>query len=66
MPDTSHHHSIVETTEEELDQLYQVHFKGVFFLTQKLLPLMMDGGRIVNISTGLTRIIIQAVQPMLP
>ncbi len=37
--------------------LYNVHFKGVFFLTQKLLPLINDGGRIVNISSGLTRII---------
>ena len=33
-----------------------VHFKGVFFLTQALLPLMADGGRIVNISSGLTRV----------
>lgn len=52
---TSHHNSIEQTTEEELDQLYNVHFKGVFFLTQKLLPLINDGGRIVNISSGLTR-----------
>ncbi|OZB91253.1 SDR family NAD(P)-dependent oxidoreductase [Paenibacillus sp. XY044] len=51
----SHHNSIEQTTEEELDQLYNVHFKGVFFLTQKLLPLINDGGRIVNISSGLTR-----------
>lgn len=51
----SHHNSIEKTTEEELDELYAVHFKGVFFLTQKLLPLINDGGRIVNISTGLTR-----------
>ena len=39
------------------DSLYNVHFKGVFFLTQKLLPLINDGGRIVTISSGLTRII---------
>jgi NAD(P)-dependent dehydrogenase (short-subunit alcohol dehydrogenase family) len=32
-----------------------IHFKGVFFLTQALLPLMADGGRIVNVSSGLTR-----------
>ncbi|HET7657022.1 MAG TPA: SDR family oxidoreductase [Bacillales bacterium] len=51
----SHHNSIEKTTEEELDKLYEVHFKGVFFLTQKLLPLINDGGHIVNISTGLTR-----------
>jgi NAD(P)-dependent dehydrogenase (short-subunit alcohol dehydrogenase family) len=41
--------------EEELDSIYNVHFKGVFFLTQKLLPLIEDGGRIVNISTVRTR-----------
>jgi NAD(P)-dependent dehydrogenase (short-subunit alcohol dehydrogenase family) len=52
----SHHKAFDQTAEEELDQLYNVHFKGVFFLTQKLLPLMNDGGRIVNISSGLTRI----------
>jgi len=60
---TSHHNSIEETTEEELDALYNVHFKGVFFLTQKLLPLMNDGGRIVNLSTGLTRITIPGSAP---
>lgn len=52
---TSHHNAFVQTTEQELDSLYNVHFKGVFFLTQKLLPLINDGGRIVNISTCLTR-----------
>ena len=52
---TSHHNAFEKTTEEELDGLYNVHFKGVFFLTQKLLPLIKDGGRIVNISSGLTR-----------
>jgi NAD(P)-dependent dehydrogenase (short-subunit alcohol dehydrogenase family) len=52
---TSHHAAFEKTTEEELDSLYNVHFKGVFFLTQKLLPLIKDGGRIVNISSGLTR-----------
>lgn len=49
------HAPLLETTEEQFDQLMNIHFKGVFFLTQKLLPLMADGGRIVNISTGLTR-----------
>ena len=53
---TSHHNAIETTTEAELDALYNVHFKGVFFLTQKLLPLINDGGRIVNISSGLTRV----------
>ncbi len=53
---TSHHAPFDKTTEEELDGLYNVHFKGVFFLTQKLLPLLNDGGRIVNVSSGLTRV----------
>ena len=44
-------------TEEELDSLYSVHFKGVFLLSQTLLPLIRDGGRIVNVSTGRTRLI---------
>jgi len=54
---TSYHNSIEKTTEAELDALYNVHLKGVFFLTQKLLPLLNDGGRIVNLSSGVTRII---------
>lgn len=44
-----------KTTEAAFDALLAVHFKGVFFLTQTLLPLLADGGRIVNTSTGLTR-----------
>lgn len=44
-----------EFTEEDFDALLNVHFKGVFFLTQRLLPLIADGGRIVNTSTGLAR-----------
>ena len=52
---TSYHSSIAETTEAEFDKLYNVHLKGVFFLTQKLLPHINDGGRIVNISSGLAR-----------
>jgi NAD(P)-dependent dehydrogenase (short-subunit alcohol dehydrogenase family) len=47
---------IKDTTEEEFDSLVNVHFKGPFFLTQKLLPLIQDGGQIINISSGLTRI----------
>ena len=43
--------------EDEFDLLYRIHVKGVFFLSQKLVTLMNDGGRIVNISSGLTRII---------
>jgi NAD(P)-dependent dehydrogenase (short-subunit alcohol dehydrogenase family) len=54
---TGVHASFAETTEEEFDHLMNIHLKGVFFLTQKLLPLINDGGRIVNLSTGLTRII---------
>jgi len=46
-----------ETTEEQFDQALNIHFKGPFFLTQQALPLLNDGGRIVNISSGLTRII---------
>jgi NAD(P)-dependent dehydrogenase (short-subunit alcohol dehydrogenase family) len=49
------HASFAETTEEQFDQLVAVQFKGPFFLTQKLLPLLADGGRIINISSGLTR-----------
>ena len=45
----------METSEEQFDQLMNVHLKAPFFLTQKLLPLMKDGGRIVNISSGLAR-----------
>lgn len=59
----SHHNQFEKTTEAELDNLYNVHFKGVFFLTQKLLPLINDGGRIVNLSTGLTRITIPGSAP---
>jgi NAD(P)-dependent dehydrogenase (short-subunit alcohol dehydrogenase family) len=47
--------SFEETTEEQLDQQYAVNFKGMFFLTQKLLPLLEDGGRILNFSSGLVR-----------
>lgn len=49
------HASFAETTEEQFDNLVNVHFKGPYFLTQKLLPLLSDGGRIINISSGLTR-----------
>jgi NAD(P)-dependent dehydrogenase (short-subunit alcohol dehydrogenase family) len=44
-----------DTTEEAFDSLFNVHFKGVYFLTQKALPFLADKGRIVNLSTGLTR-----------
>jgi NAD(P)-dependent dehydrogenase (short-subunit alcohol dehydrogenase family) len=45
-----------ETTEKQLDAIFNIHYKGVFFLTQKALPFMNDGGGIINISSGLTRI----------
>ena len=44
-----------DTTEDDFDNLMNVHFKGVYFFTQRALPLIEDNGRIVNISTGLTR-----------
>jgi NAD(P)-dependent dehydrogenase (short-subunit alcohol dehydrogenase family) len=53
----SNHTPFTEVSEKELDQLYRVNFKGMFFLTQKLLPLMRDGGQIVNISSGVTRFV---------
>lgn len=46
---------IADTSEAQFDRLVDVHFKGVFFLTQTLLPLIADGGRIINLSSGLTR-----------
>ena len=45
----------MQVTEEDFDRFMNIHFKGVYFLTQKLVPLMNDGGRIINISTGTTR-----------
>ncbi|MCZ8072890.1 MAG: SDR family oxidoreductase, partial [Paucibacter sp.] len=47
--------SLMDTTEDQFDELFRVHFKGVFLLSQTLLPLIRDGGRILNISSGLTR-----------
>jgi NAD(P)-dependent dehydrogenase (short-subunit alcohol dehydrogenase family) len=47
--------AFAETTEDEFDSLMNIHFKGVFFLTQKALPFINDGGRIINISSGLAR-----------
>jgi NAD(P)-dependent dehydrogenase (short-subunit alcohol dehydrogenase family) len=49
------HAAFADTTEAQFDALMNVHFKGAFFLTQQLLPLIENGGRIVNVSTGLTR-----------
>lgn len=47
--------ALSDTTEQQFDALMNVHFKGVFFLTQQLLPQIADGGRILNFSSGLTR-----------
>lgn len=47
--------AIAETTESQFDDMVNIHLKGVFFLTQALLPLIADGGRILNVSSGLTR-----------
>jgi len=47
-----------DTTEEQLDAIVNIHYKGVFFLTQKVLPFINNGGGIINISSGLTRITI--------
>lgn len=44
-----------ETTEEQFDAVLNIHLKGVFFFTQKALPFLIDGGRIINISSGLAR-----------
>lgn len=49
------HAAFADTTEAQFDELVNVHLKGPFFLTQVLLPLINDGGRIVNISSGLAR-----------
>jgi len=45
----------VKVTEADFDRFMNIHFKSIYFLTQKLLPIMNDQGRIINISTGTTR-----------
>jgi NAD(P)-dependent dehydrogenase (short-subunit alcohol dehydrogenase family) len=52
---TGVHAPFAETTEEQFDSMVNIHLKSVFFLTQKLLPVINDGGRIINISSGLAR-----------
>lgn len=52
---TSLHAAFADTTEAQFDEVVNVHFKGPFFFTQKALPLLADGGRIINISSGLAR-----------
>lgn len=50
--------NFAETTADELDEMYDQHVKGPFLLTQALLPLLSNGGRILNVSSGLTRMTI--------
>lgn len=50
--------SITEVTEEEVDEIFNIHYKGMLFLTKEWLPFINDGGGIINISSGLTRIVI--------
>ena len=49
--------SIADTQEDDFDRLLNIHYKGVFFLTQKALPYLNDGGRVINISSGLARFV---------
>lgn len=53
---TALYKTIADTTEEEMNAIFDIHFKAVFFLTQKALPYINNGGGIINISSGLTRI----------
>ncbi|WP_046242888.1 SDR family NAD(P)-dependent oxidoreductase [Hymenobacter terrenus] len=46
---------IAENTEAQFDEMLNIHLKGVYFLTQKALPILNNGGRIINISSGVTR-----------
>ena len=55
-----------DTTEEQLDTIFNIHYKGVFFLTQKGLPFINDGGGIINISSGLSRMTYPDLQFMPP
>ncbi|GAB3634665.1 SDR family oxidoreductase [Hymenobacter arcticus] len=52
---TGLHAAFADTTEAQFDEVLNIHLKGPFFLTQKALPLLEDGGRIINISSGLAR-----------
>jgi len=52
---TGVHASFLETTEAQFDDMFATHLKSTFFLTQKLVPHLVDGGRVVNVSTGLAR-----------
>jgi NAD(P)-dependent dehydrogenase (short-subunit alcohol dehydrogenase family) len=50
-----HHALLADMNEDTFDLLMNIHFKGVYFFTQKALPIINDGGRIINLSTGLAR-----------
>ena len=52
---TGLHASFLETTEQQLDDMYNIHLKSTFFLTQKLVPHLVDGGKVINLSSGLAR-----------
>lgn len=54
---------IATVTEDQFDGLFNVHLKGPFFLTQTLLPLMQDGGHIVNMTSATTRVATAGVAP---
>lgn len=57
-------YNLIETvTEEQFDGLFQVHLKGPFFLTQTLLPLMADGGHIINVTSATSRVATAGVAP---
>lgn len=45
----------LQVTEEVFNNFLNVHFKSIYFLTQKCVPFINEGGRIINISTGTTR-----------
>ncbi|MEO1805613.1 MAG: SDR family oxidoreductase [Bacteroidota bacterium] len=60
---TGGYNPIGQVAEEQFDDLMQIHFKGVVFLIEHLLPLLDDGGRIINISTGLTRFVFPGYGP---
>ena len=54
---------IATVTEDEFDGLFRIHLKGPFFLTQVLLPLIVDGGQIVNVTSATTRVATAGVAP---
>jgi NAD(P)-dependent dehydrogenase (short-subunit alcohol dehydrogenase family) len=57
------HAGFAETTPAQLDEMFAVHLRGPFLLTQALLPLLADGARVLNVSSGLTRFTIPGYAP---